>query len=49
MKNTTYKFAPETRKTLAKAIGDILQTKPTYLGMPSAAYQIGEYHLAKNG
>jgi len=46
---TTNKFAPETRKSLVKAIGEILQTKPTYLGMPSAAYEIGEYHIAKDG
>jgi hypothetical protein len=46
----TYKFAPETRKALAKAIGEILQEKPKYLGMPSAAYQIGpDYHLTKDG
>jgi hypothetical protein len=47
--NATYKFNPETRKALVKALAEILETKPTYLGMPSAAYQIGEYHLAKDG
>jgi len=46
---TTQKFNPETRKALAKALADILQTKSTYLGMPSAAYQVGAYHLAKDG
>jgi hypothetical protein len=46
---TTNKFDPTTRKALTKAIGDILQTKPKYLGMPSAAFQVGEYHLAKDG
>ena len=46
---TTAKFNPETRKALVKALADILETKPTYLGMPSAAYQIGSYHLAKDG
>jgi len=46
---STTKFAPETRKTLVKALGEILQTKPRYLGVPSCAYEIGEYHLAKDG
>ena len=45
----TQKFNPETRKALVKALAEILETKPTYLGMPSAAYQIGDYHLAKDG
>ena len=45
----TTKFNPETRKALVKALADILETKATYLGMPSAAYQIGSYHLAKDG
>jgi len=45
----TPKFNPETRKALAKAIAEILGTKAKYLGMPSAAYEIGEYHLAKDG
>jgi hypothetical protein len=50
MENTTYKFDPTTRKALAKAIGDIIGTPAKYLGMPSAAYQIGpDYHLAKDG
>jgi len=45
----TQKFNPTTRKALVKALADILNTKPTYLGMPTAAYEIGEYHLAKDG
>ena len=46
----TQKFNPTTRKALVKALEEILQTKATYLGMPSAAYQIGpDYHLAKDG
>jgi hypothetical protein len=28
------------RKALVTAIGEILKTKPTYKGMPSAAYEI---------
>jgi len=46
---TTQKFNPETRKALAKALAEILETKSTYLGVPSCAYQVGGYHLAKNG
>jgi len=46
---TTQKFNPETRKALAKALAEILETKHTYLGVPSCAYQVGDYHLAKNG
>jgi len=42
-------FNPTTRKALVKALADILGTKQKYLGMPSAAYEIGEYHLAKDG
>jgi len=46
----TQKFNPTTRKALVKAIADILGTPAKYLGMPSAAYQIGpDYHLAKDG
>jgi len=46
---TTQKFNPETRKALAEALAEILETKHTYLGVPSCAYQIGSYNLAKNG
>ncbi len=49
MENNIYKFNPETRKALVKDLAEILETKATYLGMPSAAYQIGSYHLAKDG
>jgi len=46
----TQKFNPTNRKALAKAIADILGTPAKYLGMPSAAYQIGpDYHLTKDG
>ena len=46
----TQKFNPTTRKALVKAMAEILGTPAKYLGMPSAAYQIGEdYHLAKDG
>ena len=45
----TQKFNPTNRKALVKAIADILGTPAKYLGMPSAAYEIGEYRLAKDG
>lgn len=37
------------RKALVKAIGEILEVKPKYLGMPTAAYQIDRFTLDKNG
>jgi hypothetical protein len=46
---TTTKFNPETRKALVKAIGEILETKPVYLGVPSMAYAIGQLEVDKAG
>jgi hypothetical protein len=43
------KFNPTIRKALAAALGDILGEKPHYAGMPSAAYQISEYTLHRDG
>lgn len=37
------------RKELVKAMGEILEVKPKYLGMPSAAYQIDCFTVDKNG
>ena len=37
------------RKKLANIIGEHIQQKPKYLGVPSCAYQIGEYNLSKEG
>lgn len=37
------------RKELAQAIGAALELKPKYMGMPSAAYQIGSFTLSKDG
>jgi len=42
-------FNPTTRKALVKALAEILGTKQKYLGVPSCAYEIGDYHLAKDG
>lgn len=37
------------RKELAQIIGTVLELKPKYMGMPSAAYQIGSFTLSKEG
>lgn len=37
------------RKDLVTAIGQILEAKPQYLGAPSFAYQVAEYHIDKYG
>ena len=37
------------RKELVKAMGEILEVKPKYLGMPTAAYQIDYLTVDKNG
>ncbi len=37
------------RKALVKAIGEILETKPKYMGMPTAAYDFGGLIIDKNG
>lgn len=37
------------RKELAVRIGEIIQEAPRYLKVPSCAYQIGKYHLSKDG
>lgn len=37
------------RKTLVAAMSTIMRVDPRYLGMPSQAYQIGEYEVTKDG
>lgn len=37
------------RKALANFIGDALETKPKYLGVPSCAYQIGDFTVTRDG
>lgn len=37
------------RKALVQVIADKLGEKASYLGMPSAAYQIGDYNVSKDG
>ena len=37
------------RKALVKFIGEALETKPQYRGVPSCAYQIGDFTVTKDG
>jgi len=37
------------RKALVTAIGEILEMKPKYCGMPSASYRIGAFNVDKSG
>ncbi len=37
------------RKALVQTIGEILGIKPKYLGMPTAAYEVGSFRIDKNG
>lgn len=37
------------RKELVKAMGEILEVKPKYLGMPSAAYSVDYFTVTKDG
>lgn len=44
-----YNVTGAKRKELVAAIGNTLEVKPKYLGMPSAAYQIDHFTVTKNG
>jgi hypothetical protein len=44
-----YEVSGTERKRLVQAIGEITETKPKYLGVPSCAYQVGDYKVGKNG
>lgn len=37
------------RKALVTSMGEILGIKPKYLGMPSAAYEVGDFMIDRNG
>ena len=37
------------RKALVTALGEILETRPKYKGMPSAAYEVGDFTVTKDG
>ena len=47
----TYHFnvTGKDRKALVDGISGILQTKAKYMGMPSAAYRVGDYTVSKDG
>ena len=44
-----YNVIGERRKELVQTIGRILDVKPRYLGMPTAAYEIDVYTVTKDG
>ena len=44
-----YNVTGNERKTLVNTIGKALGLKPKYLGMPSAAFQIGDFKVTKDG
>lgn len=44
-----YNLTGKDRKALVEFIGQALEEKPKYLGMPSAAYQIGDFTVSKTG
>ena len=44
-----YNLTGAQRKTLVTALTEILATESKYLGAPSFAYQVGEYHIDKTG
>ena len=44
-----YGLTGKERKALVKAVEAITETPAKYLGMPSMAYQIGRYQIAKDG
>lgn len=37
------------RKALVTAMGEILEVRPKYLGMPTAAYEVDYFRIDKNG
>ena len=51
MENKTYKFGlkGDQRKALVSAIQQLLQVKMEYLGAPTFAYQLGDYHIDREG
>ena len=44
-----FKQSGDTRKPFVKAISEILEAKPKYMGMPSAAYEIDVFTVTKEG
>lgn len=44
-----FKQSGDARKPFIKAVSEILEAKPRYLGMPSAAYEIDVVYVTKEG
>ena len=47
--NINYNVTGKDRKALVNFIAEALETKPEYLGVPSCAYQIGDFTVTKDG
>lgn len=47
--NINYNVTGKDRKALVNFIAESLETKPEYLGVPSCAYQIGDFTVTKDG
>ena len=47
--NKHFHVKGEERKRLVKVIAEVLGEEPKYLGVPSTAYQIGEYKVSRDG
>ena len=44
-----YNVTGNERKKLVKLISEITEVPSKYLGVPSCAYQVGPYHIGKDG
>ena len=44
-----FKQSGDARKPFVKAVSEVLEAKPKYLGMPSAAYEIDVFTITKEG
>ena len=44
-----YNVTGNERKKLVKLISEITEVPSKYLGVPSCAYQVGSYHIGKDG
>ena len=51
MEHKTYKFnlKGDKRKALVSAMQELLQCKMNYLGAPTFAYQLSDYHIDREG
>ena len=44
-----YHVSGERRKELVNTLGELLEAKPEYLGMPTGAYRVGAYQVSMEG